>query len=99
MIGIPVYKAPHTPLTKTMPDGSVKEILFMLVDRPIALPCLMPIMPGFDIDIPAPRKFETIVLVHPDRWDAFWMAVNQPDVFNHPDVRALLMMATPEKPR
>ena len=30
------------------------------------------------------------VLVHPSRWDAFFMAVNQPDVFAHPEVQELL---------
>ena len=35
------------------------------------------------------------VLVHPSRWDAFWMAVNQPDVFAHPEVRELLGWSTP----
>lgn len=35
------------------------------------------------------------VLVHPDRWDAFQTAINQPDVFAHPEVRALLLNIRP----
>lgn len=47
---------------------------------------------------PSPRT-ETVVLVHPDRWDAFWMAINQPDIFTRPEVRALLVPdATPPSP-
>lgn len=29
------------------------------------------------------------ILVHPDRWDEFWLCINQPDIYSHPDVRAL----------
>lgn len=31
-----------------------------------------------------------LILVHPDRLDAFYMAINQPDVFAHAEVRELL---------
>ena len=37
-----------------------------------------------------PRLGGPYVLVHPTRVDAFWMAVNQPDMFAHPEVRELL---------
>lgn len=30
------------------------------------------------------------VLVHPSRWDAFVMAINHPDIFGHPEVKAIL---------
>lgn len=35
------------------------------------------------------------VLVHPERWDAFFMAVNQPDIFSHPEVQELLGLGRP----
>lgn len=38
-----------------------------------------------------PRLGGPYVLVHPTRMDAFVMAVNQPDVFAHPEVRELLL--------
>lgn len=41
-------------------------------------------------------RFEDRILVHPDRWDEFWLAVNQPDVYGHPEVRALFQ--DPEPP-
>jgi hypothetical protein len=37
------------------------------------------------------------VLVHPDRWDLFVMAIEQPDILRHPDVFALLRKPLAER--
>jgi hypothetical protein len=58
-----------------------------------------------DFDDGRPRLFTLVrhmpggpyILVHPSRWDAFFMAVNQPDVFKHPEVQELLGLANPPR--
>lgn len=93
--GIPVLKDPMVPLTKTMPDGTTKPLLCLTIKHPVDLHLwVSPLMLGFDQPtpaIPTPPRTVTKIHVHPDRWDAFWLAVNQPDIFAHPDVRELLV--------
>lgn len=78
--GLRVLRSTHIPLTRTLPDGSTRQLLCFTVRVPQVAQ-----VPG------CPLTMETVVLVHPERWDAFWMAINQPDVFAHPEVRALLV--------
>lgn len=86
-----IYRDPHAPLTKTMPDGSTKPCLFIMMKVPTSPVLLMPSLFGGPPLPSPPVQTETVILVHPDRWDAFYMAINQPDVFMHPEVRALLL--------
>lgn len=89
-----IYRDPHAPLTKTMPDGSTRPCLCTMMKVPTSQSwaSMMP-MPFSDGPPPSapPMQTETVILVHPDRWDAFYMAISQPDVFAHPEVRALLL--------
>lgn len=88
---IRVYKSEH--VATTHEDGRPR--LFTLAPDDHDEPLLIVPFGNF-----APRKpFDPMrwcVLVHPSRWDAFWLGVNQPDIFKHPDVQRLLGLATPE---
>lgn len=53
----------------------------------------MPIVPFGSATAKRPRPKRWCILVHPSRWEAFFMAVNQPDVFAHPEVQELLGLA------
>ena len=91
---IPVFKDPYAPLTRIKPDGSVEQLLYTIVQRPKSgsmLDWWEDRLAGRD------RKLETepVILVHPDRWDAFWLAIDQPDIFSHPEVRALVLGDVP----
>lgn len=102
MIGrIPVLRAPHIPLSRIDEHGVEKQILCVTMRRPRTDALAMFPMPWFEQTDhrgrpvapprPAPIPTETVILVHPDRYDAFVMAINQPDIFDHPEVRALLL--------
>jgi hypothetical protein len=80
-----VYKSEHVAtcyddgrprLFSIVPDFSNEPMLFV----------------PFGFGAPSKPKPPTrwCVLVHPSRWDTFWLAVNQPDVFAHPEVQELL---------
>jgi hypothetical protein len=87
---IRVYKSEH--VATTYDDGRPR--LFSIAPDFINEPML--IVPFSDVAPRKPKKpWQWCVLVHPSRWDAFWMAVNQPDVFAHPEVQGLLGWSTP----
>ena len=88
---VTVYKSEHAPTH--FDDGRPR--LFQIAPDFSADPPAM-IIP-FGNRAPSKPKPPTrwCVLVHPSRWDAFFMAVNQPDVFAHPEVQELLGWAVP----
>jgi hypothetical protein len=79
---IKVYKSEHAPTH--FDDGRVR--LFQIAPDFSSEPTLF--VPR-TCSIP-PKAW--CVLVHPSRWDAFWMAINQRDVFAHPEIQELLGM-------
>ena len=86
---IRVFKSEHAPTH--FDDGRPR--LFWLVPDFEREP-MTPLWPQM-FDQPAraaspPKPTHWCVLVHPSRWDAFFMAINQPDVFAHPEVQELL---------
>lgn len=92
---IAVYKAEFAPthhddgrprLFQIAPDFSAEPTLFVPFDSGARPPKQQPPKPQ------PPKRW--CVLVHPSRWDAFFMAINQPDVFAHPEVQELLGLIT-----
>lgn len=69
---IKVYKDSSVPLTRTEPDGRVVPIMCVKVPVPRwpPMPMLLAVIGDDDVVVPAPIT-DVVLLVHPDRWEAF----------------------------
>lgn len=84
--GILVFQSRNIPLTRTNEDGSIEAVFFVKVE----VPRYDPFNAYALFSRTPPCRMETRILVHPERWDAFWLAVNQPDVYFHPELQEFL---------